>query len=307
MSGAPDSRDAVLRDFLTWLEQNDPGGAWYLDEGPVEPYPAAAASATPAPDAPVAPAAPGDAAPALGKVRRALPPIPDMDPEFRRKCDLFTAQTLDLIAHSPDAARGLAPDPYLAEAGGDRAAALERLRGEVLPCTKCELSGSRTNTVFGEGNPQADVVFIGEAPGADEDAQGRPFVGKSGQLLTKIIGAIGFGRDDVFICNILKCRPPQNRDPLPVEVAACEPHLKRQLAILQPRLICCLGRIAAQTLLGTDASLGRLRQTVHFYAGIPVLATYHPAALLRNPEYKRDTWDDVRKMRALHDALVERG
>ncbi len=301
MTGAGDSRDAILRDFLAWLDQNDPGGAWYLDEGPVAPYPAAVADA-----APTAPAD-GPAPAALPKRRRELPPIPDMDPAFRQQCDLFVAQTLDLIKRSPDAARGLEPDPYLVEANGDRAAALARLRAEVLPCTKCELAGGRRHTVFGEGDPAAEVVFIGEAPGADEDAQGEPFVGKSGQLLTKIIGAIGFAREDVFICNILKCRPPQNRDPLPVEVTACEPHLRRQLAILQPRLICCLGRIAAQTLLGTEAGLGRLRQTVHFYAGIPVLATYHPAALLRNPEYKRDTWDDVRKLRALHDALAGRG
>jgi len=230
-----------------------------------------------------------------------------MDPAFKQQCDLFVAQTLGLIERSGAEAGGIAPDPFLVEAGGDRTVALAKLRTLVLPCTKCELNGTRKNTVFGEGNPEADVVFIGEAPGADEDAQGEPFVGRSGQLLTKIIGAIGFAREDVFICNILKCRPPGNRDPLPGEVEACEPHLRRQLAILQPKLICCLGRIAAQTLLGTDASLKRLRETVHFYAGIPVMATYHPAALLRNPDYKRDTWDDVRKLRALHDALIARG
>jgi DNA polymerase len=230
-----------------------------------------------------------------------------MDPAFRQQCELFVAQTLGRIAQAGQEAEPLAPDPFLAEAGGDRRAALDRLRELGLPCTACDLGRTRTHTVFGEGNPEAEVVFIGEAPGADEDAQGQPFVGRSGQLLTKVIAAIGFAREDVFICNILKCRPPGNRDPLPAEVASCEPHLRRQLAILQPKLICCLGRIAAQTLLGTDASLKRLRETVHFYAGIPVLATYHPAALLRNPEYKRDTWDDVRRLRALHDALAARG
>ena len=148
-------------------------------------------------------------------------------------------------------------------------------------------------------------MFIGEAPGRDEDLQGEPFVGRSGQLLTKIIGAIGLTREDVYIANILKCRPPQNRDPAGGEVAACEPHLKRQLAIIHPRVICCLGRIAAQTLLNTDLSLKRLRESVHFYAGIPVMATYHPAALLRNPQWKRDTWNDVRKLRVLRDALVD--
>ena len=250
---------------------------------------------------------PGGSRRAAAKPRRALPPAPEMDPAFKQQCDLFVAQILGAIDGSAEAAAGPESDPFLVEAGGDRRAAMARLRELVLPCTACELSGGRKHTVFGEGNPEADVVFIGEAPGADEDAQGEPFVGKSGQLLTKIIGAIGFAREDVFICNILKCRPPGNRDPLPGEVAACEPHLRRQLAILQPRLICCLGRVAAQTLLGTDTSLKRLRETVHFYAGIPVLATYHPAALLRNPDYKRDTWDDVRKLRALHDALVARG
>lgn len=304
MSGHGDSRDAVLRDFLTWLEQNDPGGAWFLDEGPVAAPPAEKEAEAEA-GAPAAAKAPRGG-PAT-KPSRALPPIPDMDPAFKQQCDLFVAQALGLIERSGQEAGGIEPDPFLVEAGGERRAALDRLRELVLPCTACELSQGRTHTVFGEGNPEAEVVFIGEAPGADEDAQGQPFVGKSGQLLTKVIAAIGFAREDVFICNILKCRPPGNRDPLPGEVASCEPHLRRQLAILQPKLICCLGRIAAQTLLGTDTSLKRLRETVHFYAGIPVLATYHPAALLRNPEYKRDTWDDVRKLRAMHDALAARG
>ena len=295
MSGGNDSRDAVLRDFLTWLEQNDPGGAWYVDEGPVaEPASAPAESGAEPPAEPPA------------KSRKPLPPPPDMDPAFRQQAELYVAQALGRIERDPEAGRGPEPDPLLVETGGDRAAALARLREIVVPCTKCPLAEARQNTVFGEGDPQADVVFIGEAPGADEDRQGEPFVGRSGQLLTKIIAAIGFAREDVFICNILKCRPPNNRDPLPAEVEQCEPHLKRQLAILQPRLICCLGRVAAQTLLGTDASLKRLRETVHFYEGIPVMATYHPAALLRNPDFKRGTWDDVRKLRLLHDALVER-
>ncbi len=307
MTGAGDNRDAVLRDFLSWLDQNDPGGAWYLDEGPVA-EPAAAAAEAAAGEAPRGGSAadfPRGKSSVAGKPRRALPPAPEMDPAFKQQCDAFVGKALAAIAGHGDA--GVAADPFLVEAGGDRRAALARLRELVLPCTACELSAGRKHTVFGEGDPEADVVFIGEAPGADEDEQGQPFVGKSGQLLTKIIGAIGFAREDVFICNILKCRPPGNRDPLPGEVAACEPHLRRQLAILQPKLICCLGRVAAQTLLGTDTSLKRLRETVHFYAGIPVLATYHPAALLRNPDFKRDTWDDVRKLRALRDALVGRG
>jgi DNA polymerase len=215
---------------------------------------------------------------------------------FSAVCDQFVAETLALISIQPPRSRPGAPVR-------GKASALAALRDEVLPCTACALHEGRHSTVFGAGSPDADLVFIGEAPGRDEDLQGEPFVGRSGQLLTKILAAIGYERDEVFICNILKCRPPNNRDPQPGEVKACEPHLKRQLEILDPRVICCLGRVAAQTLLGTDASLKRLRETVHFYEGIPVMATYHPAALLRNPGWKRETWNDVRKLRALIDAL----
>ena len=165
------------------------------------------------------------------------------------------------------------------------------------------LHPSRTKTVFGAGSPDAGIVFVGEAPGANEDREGLPFVGRAGQLLTKILEAIGLSRDEVFICNILKCRPPNNRDPEGDEIVACSPYLKRQIALIEPKVICCLGRHAAQTLLETKASLKSLRETVHFYEGIPVMATYHPAALLRNPSWKRDTWNDVRKLRALYDTL----
>jgi DNA polymerase len=221
---------------------------------------------------------------------------PGPDDPFLETCTRFLAQTMPLIAGQP-------PRRTNPASTADKAAALAALRVEVLPCTACHLHEGRHTTVFGAGSPDAKVVFIGEAPGREEDLQGEPFVGASGKLLTRILAAIGYGRDEVFICNILKCRPPDNRDPQPGEVAACEPHLKRQLAILDPRVICCLGRVAAQTLLGTDASLKRLRETVHFYEGIPVMATYHPAALLRNPAWKRETWNDVRKLRALVDAL----
>ncbi|MCP4571604.1 MAG: uracil-DNA glycosylase [bacterium] len=282
---------------------------------PAIPEPAASAPTAPDPTPPERAAATVAAAPepvasaaaevpgGLAKPRRQLPPL-DLDSAFKRRAEIFVAETVGKIARQSGAG-GLAADPYLVEAGGDKAAALARLKAEVLPCTACSLSGGRKNTVFGAGDPDADIFFIGEAPGRDEDLQGEPFVGRSGQLLTKIIGAIGLGREDVYIGNILKCRPPENRDPTGVEVEACEPHLMRQLAIIQPRVICCLGRIAAQTLLGVDTSLKRLRDSVHFYAGVPVMATYHPAALLRNPDYKRDTWDDVRRLRVLHDALLE--
>ena len=175
---------------------------------------------------------------------------------------------------------------------------------QVSACTKCQLHTSRTQTVFGVGNPQAGLVIVGEAPGRDEDLQGEPFVGAAGQLLNKILGAIGFTREDVYICNVLKCRPPGNRDPEPGEVAQCEPYLLRQLEIIRPRMILTVGRFAAHSLLQTDAPLGRLRGRVWDYHGIPLMATYHPAALLRNPSWKRPTWEDVQKLRGVYDGLA---
>lgn len=188
----------------------------------------------------------------------------------------------------------------------DKAAALAALNeSRVAVCTKCALSETRTNTVFGVGNPDAGVVFVGEAPGRDEDLKGEPFVGKAGQLLTKILGAIGFAREDVYICNVLKCRPPNNRDPLPEEVVHCEPYLLAQLDIIQPKVICALGRISALTLLKTKSTLGKLRESVHDYHGIPMVVTYHPAALLRNPGWKRPAWEDVQKLRAIYDGTYD--
>jgi uracil-DNA glycosylase family 4 len=317
MTNRPADRRSLIADLQTWIRQNaDTGLGWYLDEGDRQDLtpapPAAEATVTPTAAAP--PAAPRGAPPAAKPGPQPAPkptppsagpaPANDKDAAFQAACDRFVAETLAQITRADQADPRVLPDePLLAAHGGDPAAAMAALREEVLPCTACALSGGRTHTVFGSGSPRADVVFIGEAPGRDEDLQGEPFVGASGQLLTRILAAIGFAREDVFICNILKCRPPNNRDPRPDEVACCEPHLRRQLAILRPRVICCLGRVAAQTLLKTDLSLGRLRRAVHFYAGVPVMATFHPAALLRNPKWKRDTWDDVRRLRALCDAL----
>jgi uracil-DNA glycosylase len=177
-----------------------------------------------------------------------------------------------------------------------RCAALAAVAKEVAACTRCaELAQTRTQTVFGVGNPHARLVFCGEAPGADEDRLGEPFVGRAGQLLNDIIvKGMKMRRQDIYILNILRCRPPANRAPLPVEAAACREYLDRQLAIIQPEFICCLGAVAAQNLLGTDATIGRLRGRIHDYQGIKVLCTYHPAYLLRNPEAKRPVWDDIR-------------
>ncbi|MDP8218513.1 MAG: uracil-DNA glycosylase [Candidatus Theseobacter exili] len=176
---------------------------------------------------------------------------------------------------------------------------LERLREEVNNCNKCILSETRTNVVFGEGNNSPDVVFIGEAPGRDEDSQGKPFVGRAGQLLTKIIQAMGFNREDVYIANILKCRPPDNRNPLPNEIKLCEPYLIHQLEILRPRVIIALGTFAAQTLLKTEEPIGKLRGKMHFYHQIPLMPTYHPAFLLRSPGKKRDVWQDIKQVMVL--------
>ncbi|MAW61096.1 MAG: hypothetical protein CMJ94_09685 [Planctomycetes bacterium] len=172
---------------------------------------------------------------------------------------------------------------------------LQALAAEVAACQLCGLCESRHRTVPGEGHPQARIVFVGEAPGADEDQSGRPFVGAAGQLLTKIITqGMGLRRDEVFICNVLKCRPPGNRDPQPEEKAACTPYLERQLRAIQPELVIALGRHAANHLLQREDSLGRLRGQLHSHAlGFPVLATYHPAYLLRSPAAKADCWQDI--------------
>lgn len=167
-----------------------------------------------------------------------------------------------------------------------------------------ELDKTRLNPVFGVGNPDANLLVIGEAPGADEDKKGEPFVGRAGQLLTQILGAIGFERGDVYIANILKSRPPGNREPLADEVKAHIPILHKQIVLIKPKLILCVGRTSGTSLLGMDASLKDMRGIFHDYYGIPVLVTYHPAALLRNPNWKRPTWEDVQLLRNKYDALT---
>jgi len=175
----------------------------------------------------------------------------------------------------------------------------QSLREEVSACTRCELSGTRTQTVFGVGNTRAELLVIGEAPGADEDRQGEPFVGRAGQLLNSMLRAMGHPRETVYIANVLKCRPPGNRDPKPEESASCRPFLQRQLELLRPRLILAVGRIAAQNLLETDTPIGRLRGQVHRFGAqaIPLIVTYHPAYLLRSPGEKRKAWVDLKFVR----------
>jgi uracil-DNA glycosylase len=173
---------------------------------------------------------------------------------------------------------------------------LDAVREDLGDCQRCGLCRLRKHIVFGAGDPKARLVFVGEGPGRDEDLQGEPFVGAAGELLTRIIQAIQLTRDTVYICNIVKCRPPGNRNPLPEEVDACLPFLRRQLDAIQPDFIVALGKVAAQTLLGTDQAISRLRGRFHDYHGMRLLPTYHPAYLLRNPEKKRDVWEDMKML-----------
>ena len=202
------------------------------------------------------------------------------------------------------------PSPYTrierlipTESPLNRLSTLEEVASFVAATVLTPLDETRTNPVFGVGNSNADLLVIGEAPGADEDKQGEPFVGRAGQLLTKILQAIGFERNDVYIANILKSRPPNNRDPLPEEIEAHLPILHKQIALIRPKLILCVGKTAGTSLLNLKTSLAKMRGEFHDYHGLPVLVTYHPAALLRNPNWKRPTWEDVQLLRARYDEL----
>lgn len=176
---------------------------------------------------------------------------------------------------------------------------LERIREDITPtCTRCRLHKARTQIVFGVGDPKAQLVFVGEGPGRDEDQQGEPFVGRAGQLLTQMIVAMGLRRQDVYICNVVKCRPPENRLPEKDEIATCSPFLMRQLAVIQPKVICCLGACSAQTLLNTNQGISRFRGEWFDYRGVKLIATYHPAYLLRNPAAKSEVWKDLQKVMA---------
>lgn len=187
--------------------------------------------------------------------------------------------------------------------GWQKSESLEQLNKMISGCTKCVLHKGRNNFVFGSGNPNADVMVIGEGPGAEEDKQGLPFVGRAGQLLTDILKAVKFSREEVYIGNIVKCRPPDNRTPLPDEMETCIPYLQKQIELIKPKLILCLGLTAAKGLLKKKDSLTALRGQVFEYNGIKVMVTFHPAALLRNPNWKKDCWIDVQKFRKLYDEI----
>jgi DNA polymerase len=207
---------------------------------------------------------------------------------------------------------GISRDPKWRQRAGDTVPTLEppapspealsAIRDDIGDCTRCKLhTQGRRQIVFGVGNPSAELMFVGEAPGADEDVQGVPFVGRAGQLLTKMIEAMGFKRDEVYIANVIKCRPPGNRNPEPDEIATCEPFLFRQIASIQPKVIVALGAFAAKTLLRSDAPISKLRGRLYDYRGVKLIPTFHPSFLLRSPGYKREAWSDLKK------ALAELG
>jgi len=219
-----------------------------------------------------------------------------------RTADAATAIETVVPVPSPNRVRFRPDEPLSPEAEVQ----WSTLQAEVLSCTKCSLHATRTQGVFGVGNKRAEWLIIGEAPGAEEDRRGEPFVGRAGQLLNAMLLAIGLPREQVFIANILKSRPPNNRDPKPEEVAACLPFLMRQIALLQPRLMLAVGRIAAQNLLATDMALGRLRGQVHYFGELntPLIVTYHPAYLLRSPADKRKAWEDLKFARSTFQRLA---
>jgi DNA polymerase len=239
-------------------------------------------------DAVILPAKPGNGNRETGGVESTpvaafpVPPVPKT--ESGAQPDLPPAG----ISFDPPSADLFATDPI------QRAASLQDVAALIAACRACKLCEGRTNTVPGEGLATAQLVVVGEGPGRTEDETGRPFVGRAGELLTKILAAIELPRDQVFICNIVKCRPPENRLPQYDEIAACLPLLHRQIELVKPKVILAMGGTAAQSLLSTKQSLGALRNQIHRFRGIPVVVTYHPAALLRNPNWKRPTWDDVR-------------
>ena len=225
------------------------------------------------------------------------------DPAWREKGDGSHFQAADtsskLLKQEDTLGRvdvEMTPAPFFRDPAG----ALAGVKAFIGECTRCKLHGlGRTQVVFGMGNPDADLMFVGEAPGADEDEQGVPFVGKSGQLLTKIIEAIGLTREDVYIANVIKCRPPQNRNPEPDEIETCEPFLFQQIDLIRPRVIVTLGKFAAQCLLRSEEPISRLRGRLFDYRGAKLIPTFHPAYLLRNPPSKREVWEDMRLVRSL--------
>jgi len=216
-----------------------------------------------------------------------------MKEDTQRELDLIVAQVKGHLHYQKE----LGIHTLLTQGTRKERLNLASIRQELGECTRCRLHEGRNHVVFGEGDPHAALVFVGEGPGREEDLQGKPFVGRAGELLTRIIESIELTREEVYIANIVKCRPPKNRDPKPDEIQTCLPFLMRQLEAIKPRIICCLGTFAAQTLLGTEERISALRGRFHAYKGTKLMPTYHPAFLLRNPQFKRAVWEDMKQIR----------
>lgn len=284
-SGGKSGTDTAVPDSSDWREVlRAAGGA-----------PAKAA------DKPVA------SAPPPSREAPATPSLPTQEPSTPERFEKPAAEQVAAKPPSDPSSPGLVVGTSSRELFGGPFAniqTVDEIAATVAKCTRCPLYKTALNPVPGEGSATAELVCVGEAPGQTEDETGRPFVGAAGQLLTKILAAINLRREDVFICNVLKHRPPLNRNPMPQEVEACSPYLVRQLEIIRPKVIVAFGTFAAQTLLDTKLSIGKLRGIVHRYYGIPLVVTYHPAALLRNPAWKRPTWEDVQLARRLLDRVL---
>ena len=237
------------------------------------------------------------AKPSVSKPSVEKPPVENAPAAKAPEAEAPVAQGPDVDRPTRIAVDPSAPPPAAERpAADDRRETLDDIRTDLGECTRCPLCRTRAHIVFGEGAANARLVFVGEGPGFDEDQCGRPFVGAAGQLLTKIIAAMKLSRETVYIANIVKCRPPDNRNPNPEEIHQCLPFLKRQLAAIKPTVICALGSVPARTLLDTQTSISRLRGRFHTFMGIPLMPTFHPAYLLRNPDRKRDVWNDVQQI-----------
>ena len=253
-----------------------------------------------------------DAGVASTRERAPAPEVPRPDPQTKAAPSSSPSIRSTPSTRSTKRLSDLAPAGVIVGGGEaelfggpiSQAASLADVAEMVRTCTRCPLYATATNPVPGEGSPTAELMCIGEAPGATEDETGRPFVGQAGQLLTNILGAINLRREEVFIANVMKHRPPGNRNPTPDEITACSPYLLRQLELIRPKVILALGTFAAQTLLETTTPIGKLRGLLHWYHGTPLVATYHPAALLRNPGWKKPTWEDVKLVRRILDSIA---
>lgn len=292
---------ADLRRHLAWQEA-DGGSVIYGDAATLLTQKSAAARPASPVSRPAEATRPPEARPAAPARPAAAPPsrplAPERGPAFaaRPLAPEKPAETKNVVAAR---AKSIAELPRIAGYTEEDRRPLDEIRRTIGDCTRCKLCKERKQVVFGVGNPRAKLVFVGEGPGADEDAQGIPFVGAAGQLLTKMIEAMGFSRDEVYICNVVKCRPPGNRTPELDEIESCEPFLRAQLGSIQPEVIVALGKVAAQTLLREDASITRIRGQWREYAGIKLMPTFHPSYLLRRPEEKKHAWSDLQQVMKL--------